>query len=67
MLLQRSEFTETEGAERMSKPQVRDGYKETVFSGHSKAASHMNSQKFTAHIRLAKDSSKRREGGHSHH
>ena len=50
----------------MSKPQVRDGYKETVFSGQSKAASQMNSQKYTAHIRLAKDSSKRREGGHSH-
>ena len=29
-------------------------YKETAFSGHSRAATHMNSQEYTAQIRLAR-------------
>lgn len=39
----------------MSEPKVGDDYKETVFSGHSKAAAHMNSQRLTAHIHFAND------------
>lgn len=29
-------------------------YKETVFSGHSRAATHMNSQRFTAQMKLVR-------------
>ena len=48
-----------------------DDYRETVLSRHIMEAAHMNSQKVTAHMGLAKNqgrknSSKQREGGHSH-
>ena len=49
-----TEATEEGGVERMSETQVGDDYKDTVLSGQSRAAAHMNSQRLRAQVRLAR-------------
>ena len=41
--------------EKVSELKVGDDYKETMLSGHSRAAAHVKSQRFTAHTHFAND------------